>query len=138
MLNLGARLDTQCEWLFNGGLNSSQFKTWADNSCKIVRLDIGSAMWIPYGWYAASLARPGPDDYVSWISQPYINKQLASQCKDWAAVSADQVQMTQSAMQAGSPKSYVEFGQTWMEWLRSDASPVACAEPQPAIADEDT
>ena len=93
-------------------------------------------MCIPYGWYAASLARPGHDgDFVSGISQPYINKQLASQCKDWAAVSADQIQMTQLAMEQGNPKVYKEFGQSWVEWLQADVSPVACAAPQAAIED---
>ena len=72
---------------------------------------------------------------MSWISQPYINKQLASQCKDWAAVSEGQIRMTQLAMEQGSPKVYNDLGHSWIEWLQADASPVACAAPQPAIAD---
>ena len=89
-----------------------------------------------YGWYAACLCipnRPGDESAVSFISQPFINKQLASKCPEWEAVSAEQVRLTQAAMAAGSPKFYAERGQPWIEWLEDKADPVACAPAQEAI-----
>ena len=90
-------LSSMEQWLFRGGLNNRQFHMWADSSCKLVRLDQGDAMWMPYGWYAACLcipSRPGDESAVSFISQPYINKQLASKCPEWEAVSAEQARST--------------------------------------------
>ena len=138
VLNLGCRLSSMEAWVFRGGLNNRQFHMWADSSCKLVRLDQGDAMWIPYGWFAACLcipARPGDESAVSFISQPFINKQLASVCPNWDAVSAEQVRLTKAAMAAGSPKLYADRGQQWIEWLEDTADPVECAPAQEAIAD---
>ena len=67
-------------------------------------------------------------------SANHINKQLASQCTDWPAVSSDQIRVTKAALKQGT-KAYSEHDQSCVEWLQADASPLTCAAPQPAIAD---
>ena len=119
LISLGATIAGQHDFLVFS-MPYQLFSSWTDTNAKFVRLDPGSAFWLPYGWYGFILHRPSLDDVASVLCQPYVTTALAHQCAVWNLVSeALQAHIHQSAKDGN--KWYVKNGTTFTEWLKSKA-----------------
>ena len=103
------------------------FHDWADEHAHFVRLEVGSALWLPYGWYAAALFRPGQSNFGALFVQPYITKALADKCGQWQAVSSALKEIIEANLQSGRERMSDAVKKETMEWLVSSGTPSASA-----------
>ena len=115
LMEKGCNVAKQDHFLFQE-CGPKVFTEWADKNCKYVDLHAGSAVWVPYGWFAASLARPSEAQHASVLVVPYVTKLMASGFAQWPAVADNLVRQVQELEKSG-PKVWKAIGQSTVQWL---------------------
>ena len=78
-------MDKMTRFIF-ADMNYDEFQDWADKNGQYVTITEQEVVWIPYGYYAVMLARPGVMSHSSVLVQPVVSKQLATQGDAWSDV----------------------------------------------------
>ena len=132
VMSLGCAISDMYKFLFKD-LGHKPFGEWADEHLRYVHLQQRSSVWIPYGWYAALLTRPGEHSASAALSQPYVTQALASKCAWWPSVSEHLLTVVAAFMEKGKPKCWREIGPATIEWLKVHANEASF--PQAALQD---
>ena len=134
VLQKGCDLSGQWQFLFSD-LSFKPFQEWADNYAHFVDMSEGHSVWVPYGWYVASITRTTGSQNSVMLAQPYVAKGLASKCSEWPAVS-EYLAMVIKDAQARGTKAWREHGPSALEWLQPlDAAAEAAVQALPALQD---
>ena len=79
-------LEDQASFLYEK-LSSKYESQWANYNLQHVDIPQCAAVWIPNGWYAAAVHRPGAASHVGLVIVPFMTKALATRCPSCPACS---------------------------------------------------
>ena len=130
---LGCSIQDMYMFLFKE-MTPKTFAEWAEQHLRFVCMPQKASVWVPYGWYAALLCRPGDVTTGSVMSQPYVAQGLASRCLWWPQVSQHLQGVVAGYINVGKPKFWRERGQAASEWLIVVVNSASHNEP-PALQD---
>ena len=116
----------------------SAFERWADQSLSVAHLEAGGALWLPYGWQAASLNEVSEALGSAWgevLAVPYLSGAIARVCPELPSVCrmlTSYVVMKQGQQHRG----WLKQGADLIAWLEgvchgSAVADVARAPPPP-------